>query len=214
MAERPVIGRLPDVRPTWADAIAAIKVGQQPLMDMIEYLVAERSELLAEVERLRIDVHGCGCPAPYDTCPHDEPLARAVGRLTVQVGRADLDREKARFRTAQLSDALRHIADGEQCDNFTRSRCRDPHSGRTRDAKYGADRWCDVCIALDALDALGLPRVLPVVRTHSVRRANRNGAPVWVCDECDEAWPNDSTPEQPWVLERQPCGTRKEQSDG
>ena len=69
------MSRLPDVRPTWADAIAAIKVGQQPLMDMIEYLVAERTGLLAD--------------------------------------------------------------------------------SRHRDAKYGAEQWCDTCIALDALE---LPR--------------------------------------------------------
>lgn len=147
-------GDRPDVRPAWADAIAAIKVGQQPLMDMIEYLVAERSDLRADNERLRIDVYGCGCPAPYDACTHDEPLTRAVGRLVNELRQADLDREKAHLRSAQLSDALRHIADGQHCASFTgRPWCRDPGSGRRREAANGADRWCDTCIALDAVEA-------------------------------------------------------------
>jgi hypothetical protein len=49
--------------------------------------------------------------------------------------------------------ALRQIvADaGGRCETFTRGSCRDENSGRTLGAKYGADRWCDPCIALDAL---------------------------------------------------------------
>lgn len=53
---------------------------------------------------------------------------------------------------ADLREALEHIAGGQQCSNYTGPPyCRDPRSGRTRDARYGADRWCDTCIALAAL---------------------------------------------------------------
>jgi hypothetical protein len=32
--------------------------------------------------------------------------------------------------------------------------CRQPTSGRTRGARYGADAWCDQCIAVDALERM------------------------------------------------------------
>lgn len=101
------MGDLPDVRPTWADAIAAIRVGQQPLVDMIEYLVAERSELLADNERLHIAIDGCSCPAPYDSCAHDEPLTKAVGRLNDWVRKGDLEREQLRKRLSVRSGFTR-----------------------------------------------------------------------------------------------------------
>lgn len=51
----------------------------------------------------------------------------------------------------RLRSGLEHIADGQECTNYTGSPwCRDD-SSRSRDAKYGADRWCDTCIARDAL---------------------------------------------------------------
>jgi hypothetical protein len=44
------------------------------------------------------------------------------------------------------------ISDRGTCENFTgQHTCRDPLSGRTRGAYYGAEAWCDVCIARDAL---------------------------------------------------------------
>ena len=55
----------------------------------------------------------------------------------------------------RLRDALETIADGRMCtavvDNAPPSSwCRnDP--GRSRDSRYGATRWCDACIARDAL---------------------------------------------------------------
>lgn len=33
-----------------------------------------------EVERLRIAIDGCGCPAPFDACTHDEPLTHVIRR--------------------------------------------------------------------------------------------------------------------------------------
>ncbi len=47
--------------------------------------------------------------------------------------------------------ALTLIA-GEQCSTFTSGDC--AGDGRTPDAEYGADRWCDACIARAGLAAL------------------------------------------------------------
>lgn len=47
-------------------------------------------------------------------------------------------------------DALLTI--GVQCTNYTGpATCCDPTNGRTRESPYGAERWCDGCIAHDAL---------------------------------------------------------------
>lgn len=47
--------------------------------------------------------------------------------------------------------ALMHVG-GMGCETYTKGSCVD--SGRTKDAQYGADRWCDACVANTAL---GLP---------------------------------------------------------
>jgi hypothetical protein len=71
----------------------------------------------------------------------------------------------AALRAAQ--DGLRVIADraagANGCENYTGPwTCRDPHSGRSREGQYGAEQWCDACVAADALaavtDALGATR--------------------------------------------------------
>lgn len=41
------------------------------------------------------------------------------------------------------------LIDREGCTNFTSGRCWDYE--RQRGAKYGADAWCDACVARDAL---------------------------------------------------------------
>jgi hypothetical protein len=54
-------------------------------------------------------------------------------------------------RIARYEETLRHIADGDDCTNYRPpSSCR-TNSGRRRDSNEGATRWCDTCIALDAL---------------------------------------------------------------
>lgn len=54
---------------------------------------------------------------------------------------------------SDIREALEQIANGEQCTNYTGPPyCRDPRSGRRRDADFGAERWCDACIAREALD--------------------------------------------------------------
>lgn len=66
-----------------------------------------------------------------------------LAALAVALTAATRDGRRAR-------NALRLIA-RNGCENYTgRSTCRD-NSGRTRDARYGAEKWCDACIALDVL---------------------------------------------------------------
>jgi len=50
-------------------------------------------------------------------------------------------------------DAL-WLIDRHGCTNYTVGRCSDPTSGKRRGAKYGADMWCNACVARDALDRL------------------------------------------------------------
>jgi len=57
-----------------------------------------------------------------------------------------LTKERNRMRSA-----LKLIA-GEKCSNFTSGDCKS--AGRTKNAQYGADRWCDACIARDGLGEL------------------------------------------------------------
>jgi hypothetical protein len=49
-----------------------------------------------------------------------------------------------------LIDALYLVARGG-CETFTAGTCRDANSGRIRTARYGSQKWCDPCIAIDAL---------------------------------------------------------------
>jgi hypothetical protein len=70
-----------------------------------------------------------------------------------------LDQEAGRMRGA-LARILHN--EGDRCSNSTgpfRWDCRMPHSGRTRDALYGADRWCDACIASEGLGFTAQARV-------------------------------------------------------
>lgn len=56
----------------------------------------------ADLAESHIAMFGCGCPAPYDGCDHDEPMAVAIGRLTA--ANIDLGRENDRL-TADLAEA-------------------------------------------------------------------------------------------------------------
>ncbi len=53
-------------------------------------------------------------------------------------------------RLRALRAALVLIANGQECSNYTKGTCRSG-TGRTKDARYTAGRWCDTCIANDAL---------------------------------------------------------------
>jgi len=60
---------------------------------------------------------------------------------------------KASERIAILSKALRmiRIRRFNHCERYTSGTCRGDRSLR-RTAKYTADRWCDSCIATEALE--------------------------------------------------------------
>jgi hypothetical protein len=58
------------------------------------------------------------------------------------------------------AEALRLIA-GDRCERLTRGRCSDASSGYVRGARYGADAWCDGCVAADALARMGTGAELP-----------------------------------------------------
>lgn len=51
---------------------------------------------------------------------------------------------------ARMFSALSLIAE-RGCETFTVGRCWSPGNGRTRGARYGAECWCDPCVATDAL---------------------------------------------------------------
>jgi len=60
-------------------------------------------------------------------------------------------------------EALRRIA-RDHCSTFTGTggwSCRKPGSGRSIDAYFTAERWCDQCIALDALERLPVDNFPP-----------------------------------------------------
>jgi hypothetical protein len=58
-----------------------------------------------------------------------------------------------KFAVRQMRAALVLIA-GDGCSSFTSGPGSCIRSDRKRDAVYVADRWCDACIAFDALAAL------------------------------------------------------------
>lgn len=68
--------------------------------DLIAELAAALRAAEAERDELRIAIHGgCGCPAPYTECPHDEPLLPALNA--------------ARRRLTDLGSGLRAILNTE-----------------------------------------------------------------------------------------------------
>jgi hypothetical protein len=71
--------------------------------------------------------------------------AEAVQRLTP----VPHDRAELLERLAATTAALRLI--GTKCSRYTRGRCSD-NPGLSKDARYGADRWCHECIAAEALE--------------------------------------------------------------
>lgn len=60
---------------------------------------------LAEtVVELYIAIHGdCGCPPPWDQCPHNEPLLPALNDA-----RRTIERLQAALRAAGVSDGIVH----------------------------------------------------------------------------------------------------------
>lgn len=63
---------------------------------------------------------------------------------------SDEDRLSIGARLYAARKALRLIA-GKKCENLTVGECRND-KGRTKTAKYTAFRWCNACIAREALE--------------------------------------------------------------
>lgn len=55
------------------------------LNDKVDEALEQVGRLRAERDELRCEIDGCGCPAPYDTCPHSEPWVMRVDKLTAEV---------------------------------------------------------------------------------------------------------------------------------
>lgn len=54
------------------------------------------AEAADRIEELVTAIFGCGCPAPYDQCPHGEPLTNAILRLSTEA--VELHTEVQRLR--------------------------------------------------------------------------------------------------------------------
>jgi hypothetical protein len=86
-----------------------------------------------------------------------ESLTDQLGDMRAGLSAAEADRDVA-YRAGRedaardLRTAVRLI--GTECENFRSGTCVD--SGRTPDARYTADRWCDHCILREALAGDGV----------------------------------------------------------
>jgi len=70
-------------------------------------------------------------------------------RSTIAWANRSLDSVKERMWAYE--DALKLIAEGG-CERHTSGSCRDENSGLFRQSPYGAFKWCDACVAADALE--------------------------------------------------------------
>lgn len=87
-----------------------------------------------------------------------EHLRRIASRDYVGVNEGFWIAMDAADRLEKMEHALRLI--GTECSRFTGVSTCIEDVGRAPDAKYGAERWCDECIARDALKFLpGVTRV-------------------------------------------------------
>jgi hypothetical protein len=73
----------------------------------------------------------------------------AIVNLAVASLRIERPAKAKPKRSSIETDALTLIAN-RRCEHYFSGSCRTDGS-RTRGAQYGADRWCDPCIAADAL---------------------------------------------------------------
>jgi hypothetical protein len=81
-----------------------------------------------------------------DTPSTARRIAEFVNYLdTLTAKLAEVEAERDALRAALVT-----IANGQECSNYTGCPCRFDAS-RTKDCYYTADRWCDACIANDAL---------------------------------------------------------------
>ena len=70
-------------------------------------LLVTLNDARAERDELRIAIHGgCGCPAPYTECPHDEPLLPALNNARTKLAAAVAERDALRTERDALWDML------------------------------------------------------------------------------------------------------------
>lgn len=96
---------------TTAELVAALRLAAliedrgPEALDLMRIAAASIESLWAERDELRISIHGCSCPAPYDQCVHDEPLLKQVERLERKLleARTELEAALARVRAVSTS---------------------------------------------------------------------------------------------------------------
>lgn len=120
-----------------------IRLHRQQLNETVEELVNTRHDANAAEQR--------DADLIAELRRHVEIMGRSldgIGRLrkTYLVG------EQAGDVVQILADALLIIGE-RRCSNYVGSSCQ--RSGRGRRAEFTAERWCDECIARDALDRAG-----------------------------------------------------------
>lgn len=109
-----------------------------------------QDELLAIRENLTVTFprRGRGCDAERVISDLDEDK-KDLAYIAREQGNAHV---AANLRIAELEDAMRLVLDRHEggCESFVApSNC--ITAGRKRDAKYGADQWCDACVLKSAL---------------------------------------------------------------
>lgn len=97
-------------------------------------------------------------PSTDDWLDADGPDSRAVAKMTSSDRAAQKLAEELvagyNFdRTVEPLLAALQEVDRNGCTSYTVGRCFDKNTGRTRNAPYVADKWCDACVARDALNA-------------------------------------------------------------
>lgn len=96
------------------------------------------------------DQIAAGLAASYRLRDVGDPTASPILRPTTFTASPSLHVEViGAAYAAPLVEALKLIA-GDRCENYTSGSCIGDR-GRTKDAPYTAERWCDACIAADAL---------------------------------------------------------------
>lgn len=122
-------------------------------------IIADRHDV-TEVVRLResLDEHMVRARRDGDLIDELRRHAEIMGRRLDAIGklrRNALVGERAGDVVEILADALLLIAE-DRCASFTTPEgCLSPTTGRVRGAKFGAEAWCDACIARDALVRAG-----------------------------------------------------------
>jgi hypothetical protein len=123
------------------------------------------AELLVEVQRLTalvrtVDLFGTGFVWTDRATGKQHMLHPADVAVILRADQGtEIEKIKESAYRAGREDAARDLRTavrliGTECENFRSGTCVD--SGRTPDARYTADRWCDHCILREALAGPGV----------------------------------------------------------